>query len=185
MQGYKINQTEQTAVNAAWEQNIVFQEVEKPEIFKCTGEERPEPGGPQSARCGRSRHQQVRPNGCLVCTKPGQRREGLCAGPGIVDICNEALKQNRLYLLQRSEAGTERKYVFWIHFGGESLDGRLICSIEPDVSTQYDWFAPEIEPVWKLTSVTMFGHGLVTNLLHGLVTKLKWKLSAITDKFHR
>ena len=30
----KMNQTEQTTANAAWEQNIVFQEVEKPEICK-------------------------------------------------------------------------------------------------------------------------------------------------------
>lgn len=29
-----MNQTEQTSVNNAWEQNIVFQEVQKPEIYK-------------------------------------------------------------------------------------------------------------------------------------------------------
>ena len=29
-----MNQTEQTTVNAAWEQNTIFQEVEKPQICK-------------------------------------------------------------------------------------------------------------------------------------------------------
>ena len=75
------------------------------------------PGRLQSARGGRPRHQQVRTDGRIVCRETRQMREGVHVGAGIVDICNEASKQNRLYSPQRNEAVAERKFVLRLRFG--------------------------------------------------------------------
>ena len=51
-----------------------------------------------------------------------------------------------VYVYAQGASKTEYAYPGWNKFsdeGGKALDGNLIYYIEPDVSTQYDWFAPK------------------------------------------
>ena len=51
-----------------------------------------------------------------------------------------------VYVYAQGASKTEYGYPGWNKFsdeGGKALDGNLIYYIEPDVSTQYDWFAPK------------------------------------------
>ena len=51
-----------------------------------------------------------------------------------------------IYVYAQGASKTEYAYPGWNKFsdeGGKALDGNLIYFIEPDVSTQYDWFAPK------------------------------------------
>ena len=51
-----------------------------------------------------------------------------------------------VYVYAQGASKTEYGYPGWNKFsdeGGKALDGNLIYFIEPDVSTQYDWFAPK------------------------------------------
>ena len=51
-----------------------------------------------------------------------------------------------IYVYAQGASKTEYGYPGWSKFsdeGGKALDGNLIYYIEPDVSTQYDWFAPK------------------------------------------
>ena len=88
-----MNQTEQTTVSAAWEQNTIFQEVEKLEICKW-----------RDLRLGDYKLRDVEDRGIsklstdgrVACRKTRRRRESLRVGVYIIDIRNEASKQNKL-----------------------------------------------------------------------------------------
>ena len=76
----------------------------------------------------------------------------ICAEFGIdlsSDFCFTHGKNNGLgyvYVYAQGVSKTEYGYPGWNKFsdeGGKALDGNLIYFIEPDVSTQYDWFAPK------------------------------------------
>ena len=56
-------------------------------------------------------------------------------------------KNNGLgYVYVYAQGASKTEYPGWNKFsdeGGKALDGNLIYFIEPDISTQYDWFAPK------------------------------------------
>ena len=74
----------------------------------------------------------------------------ICAKFGIDPLSDFRLKHSKnnglgnVYVHAQAATKTEYKYPGWNNFsqeGGKALKGDLIYYIEPDVSTQYDWFA--------------------------------------------